>query len=278
MAISSITASDAEALVETGGVTVLDVRTSHEFATLGHIPGAWLLPVDLVAAGPAILPGGGRPVLVCCEHGVRSVAAAHLLERAGVDEVVNLAGGMSQWTGPREFGSAPIRGPAGWLLHNADELTGGGRVLDIACGRGRHALPLGAAGFEVHAVDRDPEAIHFLASVAKRLGLPVHAETIDLEAAGVDLGRERYDVVVVFNYLHRPLIPAIVRALEPGGVLFYETFTVGQAQRGRPTNPAFLLKDGELPGLVAPLVVERSREGDADGKLVASVIARKART
>jgi SAM-dependent methyltransferase len=126
-------------------------------------------------------------------------------------------------------------------------------------------------------VDRDPEAIQSLASVAKRLGLPVSAETIDLEADGVDLGHERYDVVVVFNYLHRPLIPAIVRALEPGGVLFYETFTVGQAQRGRPTNPAFLLKDGELPGLVAPLAVERSREGDVDGKLVASVIARKAR-
>ena len=81
--------------------------------------------------------------------------------------------------------------------------------------------------------------------------------------------------MLVFNYLHRPLMPALVDALEPGGVLIYETFTVGQAERGHPRNPAFLLGDGELPRLVAPLEVIRERgKGSVDGKLVSSIVAR----
>ena len=79
--------------------------------------------------------------------------------------------------------------------------------------------------------------------------------------------------MVVTNYLHRALMPAIVRAVAPGGVLVYETFTAAQAGRGTPTNPAFLLAPGELPRLVAPLAVIRQREGDIDGRHVASVVA-----
>jgi hypothetical protein len=77
----------------------------------------------------------------------------------------------------------------------------------------------------------------------------------------------------VFSYLHRPVFPALLRALAPGGLLFYETFLVGQQERGHPKNPAFLLEPGELAARVAPLTVLRSREGDYDGKLVASVVA-----
>ena len=79
--------------------------------------------------------------------------------------------------------------------------------------------------------------------------------------------------MIVFNYLHRPLVPAIVEAVAPGGVLIYETFTAAQASRGRPCNPAFLLNEGELPTLVEPLRILRSREGDFDGKFVAAVVA-----
>ena len=102
----------------------------------------------------------------------------------------------------------------------------------------------------------------------------ISTECIDLESAGnPSLGDGLYDAVIVFNYLHRPLMPAIVNAIRPGGVLIYETFTVGQAHRGRPCNPDFLLRDGELPTLVAPLRPLRAREGDYDGKLVASIVA-----
>jgi SAM-dependent methyltransferase len=114
--------------------------------------------------------------------------------------------------------------------------------------------------------------MHALETTAARLAWPVETVVRDLEARGVDLGDSAYDLIVVTHYLHRPLFPALVRALAPGGVLLYETFTIGQAARGRPTNPAFLLGPGELSQLVAPLSVVRQRDGDVNGKLVASVV------
>jgi rhodanese-related sulfurtransferase len=273
-AYRSVSPAEAQALVDGGTVHVLDVRTPEEYDRLGHIPGAWLLPVDLMASAPAVLPTDGRPVLVYCEHGVRSVAACDWLARAGIEPLVNLSGGLSRWTGPREFGPGVIRGPSRWLLDNADLIPRGARVLDVAAGRGRHALLLAAAGLTVTAVDRDAEAMARLAGTASRLDLVVRTEVRDLEASGkVDLGDGVFELVVVFNFLHRPLLPAIVRAVAPGGVLLYETFTMAQAARGRPTNPAFLLAPGELPALVAPLDVVRQREGDYDGRSLASVAA-----
>lgn len=272
----SVPPAEAQALVEADAVHVLDVRTPDEFRRLGHIPGAWLLPVDLVAAAPPVLPMDGKPVLVYCEHGVRSVAACQWLGLAGVTPLINMAGGMSAWTGPRVFGPGTVHGPSRWLLEHADVIPTKARVLDVASGRGRHALLLAASGFEVTAVDRDAEALAWLASTAARVGVAITTEARDLETGdAVDLGEARFDVVLVFNYLHRPLFPAIVRALAPGGVLFYETFLVGQAARGRPKNPAFLLEPGELASRVAPLVVVRQREGEVDGKLMSAVVARR---
>jgi SAM-dependent methyltransferase len=148
-------------------------------------------------------------------------------------------------------------------------------VLDVASGRGRHALLLAARGWDVHAVDRDLTALATIAERARALGVNVQTTGVDLERDGADLGEDRYGTILVFNYLHRPLFPAIVRALGPGGVLLYETFTIGQRARGHPRNPAFLLQHGELARLVAPLEIVRSREGDHGGKLLASVAARK---
>jgi rhodanese-related sulfurtransferase len=277
-----VTQEDARALVAAGTVRVLDVRNPDEWSGLGTIPGATLLPVDLAAAAAATLPHDGPPILVCCEHGVRSAMAARMLAAAGVPRVLDLQGGMSQWTGPREFGPRPpdaAVGPSSWLLANVDLLRAAPsappRVLDLACGSGRHSLVLASAGFEVRAVDRDPVRIAALADRARRLGLPVQTETRDIEIDSLDLGEGWYDVVLVVHYLHRPLFPALRRALKPGGVLIYETFTEAQAARGRPTNPLFLLKPGELNGLVAPLAIVRQREGEFDGAMVAGVAARR---
>lgn len=164
--------------------------------------------------------------------------------------------------------------PAAWLVENIATIPRGGRVLDVASGRGRHARWLAAQGFDVHAVDRDAAA---LASLAQNERATPHGnittEVVDLEQATPALGHRCYAAVVVFNYLHRPLMPVIVDAVAPGGVLIYETFTVGQAARGHPRNPAFLLGNGELPGLVTPLEVVRFREGEVDGQLKASIVA-----
>ena len=272
--LRQIDPADAERLVSAGQTLVLDVRTPGEYDELGHIPGAWLLPVDVIASAPAVLPAGDRPVLVVCEHGVRSRRAALLLAASGVD-VINMSGGMARWTGPREYGPGEVRGPSTWLLANADLLPRGGIALDVACGRGRHALLLASAGFRVRAIDADLERIDRLRTAAERLGLDVDAAVADLEHGDGALGVGAFDLVLVFNYLHRPLLPAIVGAVKPGGLLFYETFTVDQATRGRPTSPAHLLEHGELPRLVAPLTVIRERDGEVFGRMMTGIVARR---
>ena len=272
--VRRVAGEQAAALVD-AGATVLDVRTPDEFTALGHIPGARLLPVHLSASAPAVLDDLDRPVLVCCEHAVRSRFTARLLAQAGFTAVHELADGMAGWRGARAFDLAPMSGPAPWLVDNIDLLPGAGQALDVACGRGRHALLLAAAGFTVTAVDRDEDALDRLRAHAMRLELDVRVEAIDLEAPAVVLEAARFDLVVVTRYLHRPLVPHLVDALSPGGILVYETFLAGQAERGHPSNPAFLLEPGELGSLVHPLEILRSREGDFDGAMVSSVVARR---
>lgn len=148
-------------------------------------------------------------------------------------------------------------------------------MLDVASGRGRHALVLAASGWPVHAIDRDADALAALRRAAQAINASLTTECLDLESGTPSLGPALYGAVLVFNYLHRPLMQAIVEAVGPSGVLIYETFTTGQALRGHPRNPAFLLQDGELQRLVQPLEILRSREGEFDGKLVASVVARR---
>ncbi len=274
----SLDAQEAERLVGAGGARVLDVRTPSEFRNLGHIEGAALLPVDMIACAVATLPRDDVPLLVYCEHGVRSAYAARFLARAGFPKVINMSGGMSCWRGPREFTAGSpygALGPSPWLVANVDLLPRAGDALDVACGTGRHALLLASAGWSVRAVDRDAGAIAQLSSDARRLEAPVVAETLDLESGDASLGLDAFDLILVVHYLHRPLFPALVRALRPGGLLLYETFTTAQALRGKPTNPDFLLKPGELPALVAPLSVERSFEGESEDRMVAAVAARK---
>ena len=166
--------------------------------------------------------------------------------------------------------------PAAWLTGNRHLLPRTGTALDLACGRGRHALWLAAQGFRVSAVDRDAAALSYLAEEARSRGLSAIVTAVaDLERVENVVQPDTFDVIVTVHYLHRPLFPQLIDALRPGGVLVYETFTTAQAARGKPTNPDFLLRPGELLQLVQPLDVLASREGEFDGRDVASVVARK---
>jgi SAM-dependent methyltransferase len=169
----------------------------------------------------------------------------------------------------------PEKLPAAWLVANAHLLPETGRALDVACGPGRHALWLARRGLATTALDRDAAAIGELRSEAARQGFALQADVADLENGTWMLDQSAFDVVVVVHYLHRPLFPMLVNALRPGGVLVYETFTRAQAARGKPTNPDFLLEPGELLDRVRGLDVLASREGDFDGRFVASVVARR---
>jgi SAM-dependent methyltransferase len=128
--------------------------------------------------------------------------------------------------------------PSPWVCRHAGKIPSSGRVLDLACGQGRHSRYLAATGFRVLAVDRDP-------------ALRVQSTTVefachDLEQGVWPLGSEAFAGIVVTRYLFRPLLPRLASALAPGGVLIYETFMQGNAAFGRPARPEFLLVPGEL--------------------------------
>ena len=165
--------------------------------------------------------------------------------------------------------------PSSWLVQHAGLLPREGRALDVASGRGRHAIWLAEHGLTTLAVDRDPDAIRELNGAARERRLPLRAEVRDLESGTVPFLGEAFDVIVAVHYLHRPMFHALIDALAPNGLLVYETFTMAQAARGKPTNPDFLLKPGELLDLVRPLEIVASREGDYEGRMIASVIARR---
>jgi SAM-dependent methyltransferase len=132
----------------------------------------------------------------------------------------------------------------------------GGRVLDLAAGNGRHTRLLIDRGYDVHAVDRE---IALLAPLASQR---CEVEAADLETGDAwNLGND-YDGIIVTNYLFRPLLSAIARALAPGGILIYETYAQGNERFGRPRNPDFLLRPGELLRAFATLTVVAFEEGD----------------
>ncbi len=148
-----------------------------------------------------------------------------------------------------------------WVRRFLPLIVPGGRVLDLACGGGRHALLLARQGFEVEAVDRDTEALAAIA--ASEPGIVIREA--DLEGGPWPYYGRVFDAIVVTNYLFRPLLPQLVNSLDAGGVLIYETFMAGNEKFGKPSNPAFLLRQGELLDVLRPkLNVVAFEQGEVD--------------
>lgn len=141
---------------------------------------------------------------------------------------------------------APLPQASRWVRRFAP-LVPPGEVLDLACGSGRHARLFARLGHPVLAADRDPLALQAAA------GPGIATLQVDLEEEGAAWPFEagRFAGIVVTNYLHRPLMRDLLRSLAPGGVLIYETFALGNEAFGKPSNPAFLLRPGELLELAA---------------------------
>lgn len=153
--------------------------------------------------------------------------------------------------------------PSSWLTRWPQALAPGRSALDLACGSGRHVRFLLAAGLQVCAVDRDEAALQGLADSG--------AECIqaDLEGAPWPLDGRQFDLVLVTNYLWRPLWPHILASVAPGGWLIYETFADGHQHIGRPSRADFLLQRGELLRVCSehlpPLRVVAYEDGFAQG-------------
>lgn len=145
-----------------------------------------------------------------------------------------------------------------WVVRFAPLIPAGGEVLDLACGPGRHSRWLAALGYAVEAVDRDAEALAGLEGIAG-----VRTRCADLESGPWPYGGRSFAGIVVTNFLWRPLMPQLLSALGPGGVLIYETFMVGNELFRQPSNPAYLLRPGELLEVVrARLAVIAFEQGE----------------
>jgi SAM-dependent methyltransferase len=156
----------------------------------------------------------------------------------------------------RTPGRSSVPLPSGWVVRFLPLIMPGGLVLDLAAGNGRHSRLLRDSGFTVCAVDRNVSALLPLA------GARCAVREIDLETGTAWPLGDGYDGIIVTNYLHRPLLPAIRQALAPGGILIYETFALGNERFGRPQNPDFLLRPGELLEAFAMLTVVAFEQGE----------------
>jgi 2-polyprenyl-3-methyl-5-hydroxy-6-metoxy-1,4-benzoquinol methylase len=182
--------------------------------------------------------------------------------------------------------SSPLQGtprmrPSTWFLWHAHRIRRGDRVVDLACGEGRHSVAAAESGAQVVAIDRDPVTLALARGRAQAAGLSMKWLELDLEGEWPDLGV--FDAVLVFNYLDRAKMPRILQLVAPGGLLIMETFLEAQREAGwGPTSSAHLLRAGELARLVAPLKVVHGREAletlDAEHwRAVASVVARNSK-
>ena len=159
---------------------------------------------------------------------------------------------------------SPLHGdepPSAWVRRWSHLAPTGGSVLDVACGRGRHARWFAGRGHPVVALDRSAEAIAALGLGAERC----EALVADIETGPWPLAGRHFDAVVVTNYLWRPLLPTLLASLAPGGVLIYETFAAGNETVGKPSRPDFLLQPGELLQLCQSLRTVAYEDGFETG-------------
>ena len=162
-----------------------------------------------------------------------------------------------------------------------------GPILDLACGRGRNGLYLAEHRLPVVFADDDEGALAEVRAALSRLTrgeeqATAHCWSIDLEADNNDpLAGRRFGGIMAFRYLHRPLMPAIRQSLLPGGILLYETFTVDQPAFGRPKNPDYLLRHGELQAYFGDWNILHYFEGvrgkpeTGDQQAIAQIVAQK---
>jgi SAM-dependent methyltransferase len=127
--------------------------------------------------------------------------------------------------------------PSDWVVRFGVRIPPVGRVLDVACGVGRHARWFAERGYRVDAVDRERSPEPFPQIAFKRM---------DIETGEWPYAGQRFDAVIVTNYLYRPLMKTLVDSVAPHGWLIYETFAAGNGQFGKPSRPEFLLRPGEL--------------------------------
>lgn len=185
----------------------------------------------------------------------------------------------AEWNAKYRVVDGPLPGPDPFLAeakpYLALDAEGSCRLrgMDVASGTGRHAVQMASWGIATVAVDFSDAALRLAASRAVAAGCELTTRCLDLEDPATDFGDGTYDLVAVFNYLHRPLVPVLKRCVRLGGIVVYKTYTQEQRKFGTgPRNPAYLLRDRELLELFAGfehLVYHEACESEATAALIA---------
>jgi len=165
-----------------------------------------------------------------------------------------------------------------WTLFKEKRL--GAPILDLACGDGQNGIFLATKDLPVICCDISEKALSRAEKLAAENHVKVALWQVDQEVEETNpLPEDSYGGILVFHYLHRALIPCIRKALQKGGILFYETFTIGQPKFGKPHNPNFLLKPGELLARFKDWEIIYDFEGIKEGpkRAVAQLVCRKPR-
>jgi 2-polyprenyl-3-methyl-5-hydroxy-6-metoxy-1,4-benzoquinol methylase len=164
--------------------------------------------------------------------------------------------------------------PSQFLVDNITLLPKGW-VFDVAMGNGRNAIYLASMGFNVEGVDISFEAVNNALELARKAGVTIRAETVDLETK-YSIKKDSYNSIICFYYLQRSLITQIKDGLKVGGVVVYETYIVDQTKFGRPKNPDYLLEHNELLDMFRDFRCLRYHEGIVEDRMaIASIVAEK---
>jgi SAM-dependent methyltransferase len=158
--------------------------------------------------------------------------------------------------------------PSPWVKRWSHLVAANATVLDVACGSGRHVRWFANRACKVTGIDRDAAALEPLRDIAEVI-------EADIEGGPWPLAGRRFDAIVCTNYLWRPLLPTLIDALADSGVLLHETFAAGNETVGKPSNPAFLLRPGELLEAVGSLRVIGYEDGfiEAPARFVQRIVA-----
>jgi rhodanese-related sulfurtransferase len=288
--------------------TILDVRAEARFAA-GHAAGAANIPLEELAARSHELPPKGASVNLFDDDPERRRQAAEALRLRGYAvREVSLSAGELRQSGPsraRLWRPSPFLVEALEYIRQTSIAEGrmARRALDLACGAGREAVYLALAGYEVDAVDVLPDALARAQDLARRCGVRLSTIQQDLKRSPA-LPAERYDMVIVFRFLHRPLLPAIGRSVAPGGFIVYEAFhrqdagacgrachggggggravgspaasAAGSNNKGCRGGPGRTFQDGELAAAFDGFEPLIARDGvERDGRVFSQLLARR---
>nr|CAA6827630.1 MAG: Methyltransferase type 11 [uncultured Thiotrichaceae bacterium] len=270
--------------------SLIDCRPLTAYCS-GHIQGACSLPAGQLFERMHELPKRQQPLTLCGTEQDLAAAMDYLIDRGHtVAEQIIWTDQLKQQLvseGLLETGSesAQLWQPAPLWQRFVEEIAPNnniqvGKGLDIACGAGRDMVYLAKQGWQMTGIDRSEDSLQRVAVLAKHSGVEVETQQFDLETGAdpfTSFEDEGFDLITVGRYLHRPLFPYIKRLLKPGGTMIYQTFMQGceNTEIGRPRNPAFLLKSGELGEIFADFDILLDKvEVLEDGRPVAAFIAR----